>query len=232
MELSAGAIRIGGSDMTGIAPHKRPTALVFQNLAPSPLMPVWQNIAFALKVRSVGRAARRKRADELLDLIAMSGHGDRMCHELSGGQRRRVAIAANPAVLLLDEPLSALDRNLRERMRGELCATQQREGITFLSITHNQGKPLALSDEVGVRRIGALEQVADAQTLYDRPHSASAASFVGENNVFRGVVSTLDLECATVATSVRTHCPRDRWPPGESAVRASGFAYDMALLVP
>ena len=204
VEPSAGAIRIGGHDMTGIGPHKRPTALVFQNLALFPLMPVWQNIAFALEVRGVGRAARRKRADELLELIAMPGHGDRMCHELSGGQRQRVAVAralaAKPAVLLLDEPLSALDRNLREHMRGELRAIQRRVRVTFIYITHDQGEALAMSDQVAVMRQGAVLQVADARTLYDRPHSAFVASFVGENNVFPGTVTALDSNYATVAT--------------------------------
>ena len=203
---SAGAIRIGGADMGGIGPHKRPTALVFQNLALFPLMPVWQNIAFALEVRGVGRAARRKRADELLELIAMPGHGDRMCHELSGGQRQRVAIAralaAEPAVLLLDEPLSALDRNLREHMRSELRAIQRRVGITFIYITHDQGEALAMSDQVAVMRQGAIEQVADPHTLYHQPRSAFVASFVGENNALPGTVATLDCACATVATAV------------------------------
>ena len=205
-EPSAGTIRIGDQDMRGIGPHKRPTALVFQNLALFPLMPVWQNIAFALEVRGVRRAARRKRAEELLELIAMPGHGDRLCSELSGGQRQRVAIAralaAAPAVLLLDEPLSALDRNLREHMRGELRAIQQRVGITFIYITHDQGEALAMSDQVAVMRAGTIEQVADPRTLYDQPRSAFVASFVGENNMIPGTVAALEPACATVETAM------------------------------
>ena len=203
---SAGEIRIGGRSMAGLGPNKRPTALVFQNLALFPLMTVAENIAFSLAVRGVGRAARRKRADELLDLIALPAQGDRMCHELSGGQRQRVAIAralaAEPEVLLLDEPLSALDLKLRQHMRTELRAIQQRVGITFIYITHDQGEALTMSDQVAVMREGAIEQVAAGKMLYDEPASAFVASFVGENNVFRGKVSTLAEGCATVATEV------------------------------
>ena len=180
--------------MAGIGPNKRPTALVFQNLALFPLMTVWENVAFPLEVRGVGRAARRKRAEELLELVALPEQGDKQCDALSGGQRQRVAIAralaAEPDVLLLDEPLSALDLKLREHMRTELRAIQQRVGITFIYITHDQGEALTMSDQVAVMREGVIEQVADGNTLYDEPASAFVASFVGENNVFRGTVET------------------------------------------
>lgn len=206
VQPSAGQIRIGGKNMAGIGPNKRPTALVFQNLALFPLMKVWENIAFALEVRGVRRQARRKRADELLELIALPGQGDKMCDELSGGQRQRVAIAralaAEPDVLLLDEPLSALDLKLREHMRRELRAIQRRVGITFVYITHDQGEALTMSDQVAVMRDGVIEQIADGNTLYDEPESAFVASFVGENNAFRGQVRELDARYATVATEV------------------------------
>jgi spermidine/putrescine transport system ATP-binding protein len=134
LEPSEGVVNIGGQNMAGIGPNKRPTALIFQNLALFPLMAVWENIAFALEVRGVGKAGRRKKADELLELIALPDQGDKMVHELSGGQKQRVAIAralaAEPEVLLLDEPLSALDLKLRQHMRTELRAIQQRVGIT------------------------------------------------------------------------------------------------------
>lgn len=206
VQPSAGEVRIGGRNMAGIGPNKRPTALVFQNLALFPLMKVWENIAFALEVRGVGRAARRKRADELLDLIALPGQGDKLCDELSGGQRQRVAIAralaAEPDVLLLDEPLSALDLKLREHMRRELRAIQRRVGITFIYITHDQGEALTMSDQVAVMRNGVIEQVADGNALYDQPESAFVASFVGENNAFRGQVRAVDESYANVATDV------------------------------
>ena len=178
-EPSQGTIRIGGQDMAGIGPNRRPTALIFQNLALFPLMTVWENIAFALEVRGAGKAERRKKAEELLELIALPGQGDKMVHELSGGQKQRVAIAralaAEPQVLLLDEPLSALDLKLRQHMRTELRAIQQRVGITFIYITHDQGEALTMSDQIAVMREGVIEQVADGTTLYDRPETSFVA---------------------------------------------------------
>ncbi len=206
LEPSEGQVRIGGRDMAGIGPNKRPTALIFQNLALFPLMRVWENIAFALEVRGVSRTERRKKADELLELIALPGQGEKMCHELSGGQRQRVAIAralaAEPDVLLLDEPLSALDLKLRQHMRTELRAIQQRVGITFIYITHDQGEALTMSDHVAVMREGVIEQVGDGTTVYDRPETAFVASFVGENNLFRGTVIETDGSSAVVDTNV------------------------------
>ena len=206
LEPSQGTVRIGGKDMAGIGPNKRPTALIFQNLALFPLMTVWENIAFSLEVKGVSHAERRKRADELLELIALPGQGEKMCHELSGGQRQRVAIAralaAEPDVLLLDEPLSALDLKLRQHMRTELRAIQQRVGITFIYITHDQGEALTMSDHVAVMREGVIEQVADGNTIYDQPESAFVASFVGENNLFRGRVSRINGEYATIDANV------------------------------
>ena len=186
--------------MVGIGPHRRPTALIFQNLALFPLMSVWENIAFALEVQGHSKQARRKRADELLELIALPGQGDKKVHELSGGQRQRVAIAralaAEPAVLLLDEPLSALDLKLRQHMRTELRAIQQRVGITFIYITHDQGEALTMSDHVAVMRDGLIEQVSDGTTVYDQPETAFVASFVGENNLLKAkVVGRVGEDC-------------------------------------
>ncbi len=194
---TAGSIRIGGKDMAGIGPNRRPTALIFQNLALFPLMPVWENVAFGLEVRGVGRADRRRRADELLELVALTGQGDKLVSELSGGQRQRVAIAralaVEPSVLLLDEPLSALDLKLRQHMRAELRAIQKRTGVTFVYITHDQGEALTMSDRVGVMSQGALEQVGTPEMVYDRPETAFVATFVGESNAFPGtIVRTAD----------------------------------------
>ena len=206
LEPSEGTVRIGGQDMAGIGPNRRPTALIFQNLALFPLMSVWENIAFALEVRGVGKAERRRRADELLELIALAGQGDKQVSELSGGQRQRVAIAralaAEPKVLLLDEPLSALDLKLRQHMRTELRAIQQRVGITFIYITHDQGEALTMSDHVAVMRQGVVDQVADGTTIYDDPKTAFVASFVGENNRFAGRVAEVDGDMCVVETSV------------------------------
>lgn len=206
LKPSEGKILIGGQDMSGFGPNRRPTALIFQNLALFPLMSVWENITFALEVRGVKVAARRKKAEELLDLIALSGQGDKMVGELSGGQRQRVAIAralaAEPKVLLLDEPLSALDLKLRQHMRTELRAIQRRVGITFIYITHDQGEALTMSDHVAVMREGVIEQVADGTTIYDSPGSSFVASFVGENNLFRGRVVGINDGMAEVETNV------------------------------
>lgn len=201
---SQGRILIGGNDMAGIGPNKRPTALIFQNLALFPLMKVWENIAFALEVRGASTAERRKRADELLELIALGDQGDKLVSELSGGQRQRVAIAralcAEPDVLLLDEPLSALDLKLRQHMRTELRSIQQQVGLTFIYITHDQGEALTMSDHVAVMREGVIDQVADGKTIYDDPATPFVASFVGENNVFRGKVTALANGHAVVTT--------------------------------
>lgn len=191
-EPTEGVVRIGGEDMRGIGPNNRPTALIFQNLALFPLMKVWENIAYGLKVRGVSALDQRRKADELLEMIALPGQGDKLVTELSGGQRQRVAIAralaVEPAVLLLDEPLSALDLKLRQHMRAELRQIQQRTGVTFIYITHDQGEALTMSDRVAVMSQGVLEQVATPSEVYNNPSTAFVATFVGENNPFEGRV--------------------------------------------
>ncbi|MCU0905963.1 MAG: ABC transporter ATP-binding protein [Rhodobacteraceae bacterium] len=192
IDPTEGRILIGGQDMAGQGPNRRPTAMIFQSLALFPLMRVWENVAFGLEARGVGRAERRRRADELLRLVALDGYGDRMPGELSGGQRQRVAIAralaVEPGVLLLDEPLSALDLKLRQHMRAELRALQKRTGVTFIYITHDQSEALAMSDRVAVMSEGVLQQVADPRTLYSDPATAFVARFVGESNALSGRV--------------------------------------------
>ena len=205
LEPSDGKILIGGNDMAGKGPNERPTALIFQNLALFPLMKVWENIAFSMEVKGASVAERRKRADELLELIALSGQGDKLPSELSGGQKQRVAIAralcAQPDVLLLDEPLSALDLKLRQHMRTELRTIQQQVGITFIYITHDQGEALTMSDNVAVMKAGIIDQISDGKSIYDDPSTAFVASFVGENNVFRGKVKSVSKGYAVVDTN-------------------------------
>jgi len=190
---SEGAIRIGGKDMKNTRPNQRPTALIFQNLALFPLMPVWENIAFGLEVRGVGRAQRRQKAEELLRLVDLHDAAEKRISQLSGGQKQRVAIAralaVEPDVMLLDEPLSALDLKLRQHMRAELRAIQKRTQVTFIYITHDQGEALAMSDRVGVMSHGKLQQVATPREIYDAPVNGFVASFVGENNIFAGDVT-------------------------------------------
>jgi spermidine/putrescine transport system ATP-binding protein len=205
IEPTQGVIRIGGKDMKGQRPNQRPTALIFQNLALFPLMPVWENISFGLEVRGVDKAKRRARAEELLDLVELPGAGDKMVSQLSGGQKQRVAIAralaVEPQVMLLDEPLSALDLKLRQAMRAELRAIQKRTGVTFIFITHDQGEALAMSDRVGVMSQGKLQQVAGPRDIYNNPVNGFVASFVGENNIMTGEVAAPAGGFATMDTA-------------------------------
>ncbi len=204
VEPSEGEVRIGGENMSGIRPNQRQTALIFQSLALFPLMPVWENIAFGLEVRGVDKVTRRAKADELLKLVDLPGAGDKAVSQLSGGQKQRVAIAralaVEPKVMLLDEPLSALDLKLRQHMRAELRAIQKRTNVTFIYITHDQGEALAMSDRVGVMSQGKLQQVATPQEIYNRPANGFVASFVGENNVFAGDIQSLTKDQAVFRT--------------------------------
>ena len=204
IEPTQGVIRIGGKDVKGQRPNQRPTALIFQNLALFPLMPIWENISFGLEVRGVDKATRRKKAEELLKLVDLPGAADKMVSQLSGGQKQRVAIAralaVEPQVMLLDEPLSALDLKLRQHMRAELRAIQQRTGVTFIYITHDQGEALAMSDRVGVMSQGRIQQIADPRDIYNNPVNGFVASFVGENNIFTGEVQQAADGMASFAT--------------------------------
>jgi spermidine/putrescine transport system ATP-binding protein len=167
-------------------------------------MSVSENITYGLRVRGVDKAARMKKADELLEMIALKGQGNKQMSELSGGQKQRVAIAralaVQPQVLLLDEPLSALDLKLRQHMRNELRSIQQMVGITFIYITHDQGEALTMSDRVAVMSDGVIQQVADGRSVYDEPQTAFVASFVGENNPFPGTVTKTDGQYAVIET--------------------------------
>lgn len=196
MEPTGGRVMIGGRDMKGIGPNRRPTALIFQNLALFPLMPVWENIAFGLEVRGLSAKDRRAKADQLLDLVALHDAADKRVSELSGGQRQRVAIAralaVEPEVMLLDEPLSALDLKLRQHMRAELRSIQKRTGVTFIYITHDQGEALTMADRVAVMSAGIVQQVDVPTAIYDRPATPFVASFVGEMNAFDGHVAAVD----------------------------------------
>jgi spermidine/putrescine transport system ATP-binding protein len=220
---SEGSIRIGGQDMRDIRANKRPTVLIFQNLALFPLMPVWENIAFGLEVRGVPKPARRARAEELLKLVDLPGAADKSIAQLSGGQKQRVAIAralaVEPKVMLLDEPLSALDLKLRQHMRAELRAIQKRTNVTFIYITHDQGEALAMSDRVAVMSQGRLQQVAVPQEIYNRPANGFVASFVGENNVFTGSVEAGPGGAATFRTPSGTF--RVTLGPGLTPVTAA-----------
>jgi putative spermidine/putrescine transport system ATP-binding protein len=187
---TAGRVSIGGQDVTALPPYARPVNTVFQDYALFPHMSIRDNVAYPLMVRKVERAAREKRAEELLALVQLPGVGERRPGQLSGGQRQRVALAraliSEPQVLLLDEPLGALDLKLREQMQSELKALQRRLGITFLFITHDQHEALSMSDRIGIFNAGRLEQVGTPQAVYDAPATRFVAQFVGAANVLDG----------------------------------------------
>lgn len=202
---TSGRVLIGGQDMAGRGPNDRPTALIFQNLALFPLMSVRDNVAFGLEVRGVSKRDRHARADELLHLVALGDQADKKPGALSGGQRQRVAIAralaVEPSVLLLDEPLSALDLKLRSHMRAELRAIQKKTGVTFIYITHDQGEALTMSDRVAVMNRGRIEQVGTGDQIYSNPKTAFAASFVGEANRLEGRILHAENGHATIRTA-------------------------------
>ena len=187
---TSGRILIGGQDVSHLPPYARPVNTVFQDYALFPHMNIRDNVAYGLMVQGVERAARHARAEQMLDLVRLSGVGARRPGQLSGGQRQRVALARalinQPQVLLLDEPLGALDLKLREQMQTELKALQRQLGITFLFITHDQHEALSMSDRIGVFNNGRLEQVGVPQAIYNRPATRFVAEFVGAANVFDG----------------------------------------------
>ena len=189
---SSGTVRLFGQDASRLAAHDRPLNTVFQDYALFPHMSVLDNVAYALTVRGVGRAERQKRAGELLDLVKLEGLGSRRPAQLSGGQRQRVALAralvGGPKLLLLDEPLGALDLKLREAMQTELRGIQQALGITFVYVTHDQGEAMSMSDRVAVFRAGRIEQMGSPRELYGHPRTAFVADFVGGANVLGGAL--------------------------------------------
>ena len=190
---SAGRILINGLEMAEVPPHHRPVNMVFQNYAIFPHLNVRDNIAYGLRKRKLPRAKRYDMVDEMLDLIKLPGYGLRRANELSGGQRQRVALARalimKPEALLLDEPLGALDKQLREQMQIELRALQRSVGITFVLVTHDQEEALTLSDKIAVMSAGKVLQIDTPEGLYDTPKSRAVASFIGNINFFAGVVS-------------------------------------------
>jgi len=195
-----GDIMLGGSCVTALPPQRRRTAMMFQSYALFPHLNCIDNVAFSLRMRGVSTTERRARARDMLRLVEMEGQAERLPAQLSGGQQQRVALAraliTNPSVLLLDEPLSALDPFLRVRMREELKRFQRRLGISFLHVTHSQDEALALADLVIVMNEGRIEQAAPGRELFDRPQTAFVARFIGGHNVLCCTVEVADAKGA------------------------------------
>ncbi len=190
--VSSGRIVIDGQPMEDVPPHRRPINMVFQSYAIFPHMNVRDNIAYGLRRLAIPRDRQNAMVDEMLDLIALPGYGDRRATQLSGGQMQRVALARalilKPKVLLLDEPLGALDKQLREQMQLELRSLQQKLGITFVLVTHDQEEALTLSDRIAVMANGAVLQVDTPSALYDNPGNRRIASFIGNMNFFDATI--------------------------------------------
>lgn len=202
---TSGEIYIDGQPMTGVPPHHRPVNMVFQNYAIFPHLNVRDNIAYGLRKQKLTRAKRYELVEEMLELIKLPDYGDRRATQLSGGQRQRIALARalilKPKVLLLDEPLGALDKQLREQMQLELRALQKTVGITFVFVTHDQEEALTLSDRIAVMADGRDLQVDSPAGLYESPANRQVASFIGTMNFFDGQVVAAEAGTSRIAVS-------------------------------
>ncbi len=193
---SEGEILLAGRPIAGVPPYQRNVNTVFQHYALFPHMDVAQNVGYGLRQKKVGKAEEKRRVAEALDLVRLSGYGGRRTWEMSGGQQQRVALARalvnRPTVLLLDEPLGALDLKLRKEMQLELKALQQEVGITFVYVTHDQEEALTMSDMIVVMRDGVIQQMGDPEELYERPVNRFVANFIGASNPIPGTIVSID----------------------------------------
>jgi putative spermidine/putrescine transport system ATP-binding protein len=193
---TGGEIRLDGQLLNKVPPHKRNIGMVFQNYALFPHMTVAQNVAYPLSVRGVDSITRADKVKRALDMVQMGKFGDRYPAQLSGGQQQRIALARalvfEPKLVLMDEPLGALDKQLREHMQLELKALHQRLGVTFVYVTHDQSEALTMSDRVAVFDQGVIQQLAVVDELYEYPQNQFVAGFIGDNNRFRGTVTQVD----------------------------------------
>lgn len=201
---SAGDVLIDGKDMTAVPPATRPTATVFQDYALFPHMTVGDNVGFGLRMRGLGRAERQDKAQRALEMVGLPEAFGRKPHQLSGGQRQRVALARSlvvePVLLLLDEPLGALDLKLRRHMQDELKALQRRVGTTFVHVTHDQEEAMAIADRIVVMNNGRIEDAGPPQRIYMRPATRFTALFMGESNILEGKVSAANGGRSVVST--------------------------------
>jgi len=225
----SGVIRFGERDVTALAPHKRETALVFQSYALWPHLNVAQNIAFGLEERRVAKPDIKRRVEEALELVQLSGFGPRAIDQMSGGQQQRVALAralvVKPRCLLLDEPLSNLDAQLRLEMRLEIRHLVKTNGLTAIYVTHDQEEALSMADRMAILSHGRIAQIGTPEAIYRNPRSASVASFIGETNLIPAMLLESDGQSATVATAagpLRGRLGDPAWrPPAGAAVQVS-----------
>jgi spermidine/putrescine transport system ATP-binding protein len=220
---TSGTLRINGVDMTHTPPYRRPVNMVFQHYALFPHLTVEDNVAFGLRYRNLDRAAQARRVSETLALVQLSGFEKRKPHQLSGGQRQRIALARalalEPQVLLLDEPLGALDQKLRKEVQVQLKHLQRDLGITFIFVTHDQEEALTMSDRIAVMNRGRVEQADEAATVFERPATEFVANFMGAANFFSARVreASADVLTVTLAAGGEARIPL---LPGEPAPRA------------
>ncbi|HVK28220.1 MAG TPA: ABC transporter ATP-binding protein [Nocardioides sp.] len=235
---SAGTVELGGTDVTKAAPFERDVHTVFQDYALFPHMSVLDNVAYGLRVRGMGRTQRRERAQQALETVRLGHLGARRPTQLSGGQRQRVALARaivlEPRVLLLDEPLGALDLKLREQMQVELKQLQRELGITFVFVTHDQEEALTLSDRIAVFDAGRIQQLGTPQEIYEQPTSAYVAGFVGTTNLLDAATSArllgVDAEHAVRPERLRLSPATDGEKSGPGEVRLSAVVTETIYL--
>ena len=205
-----GEIRLDGEEINDIPPHKRGIGMVFQNYALFPHMTVNENLSFPLEVRGMGRAEREAKVRRALDMVQMGAFGGRRPAQLSGGQQQRIALARalvfDPALVLMDEPLGALDKQLREHMQFEIKHLHEELGITVVYVTHDQSEALTMSDRVAVFNDGVIQQLATPEDLYERPENSFVAQFIGENNKLSGTVRAREGDTVTVELAGGASC--------------------------
>jgi len=228
--VTAGEIVLGGQRITGLPPAERGTAMMFQSYALFPHLTVIDNVAFALKMRGIARAERHARARKLLALVAMESYAGRLPSQLSGGQQQRVALAralmTEPQILLLDEPLSALDPSLRVRMRAELKRLQRELGITFIHVTHAREEAIALADLVVVMNEGRIEQQGTPRDVFHHPRTEFVAAFIGGHNV----VAVGDGKVAVRFDRLRLRRPVDDAERGKLRATVTDVEYQGAMV--
>ncbi len=218
-----GRVELAGRDVTRLPPYERDVNTVFQDYALFPHMTVGENVAYGLRVKGVGKAEHARRAEEALAIVRLAGYGERKPIQLSGGQRQRVALAraivGSPRVLLLDEPLGALDLKLREQMQTELSNIQTQLGMTFVYVTHDQDEALAMSDRIAVFNDGRIEQVATPADLYEHPETEFVAGFVGTSNVLERDGRRFTVRPEKVHMSDESEPDREGWTSETGRIR-------------